>query len=154
MTLISEQMFKPFSSCLTSTTTDHDNPPSRCFYHCLAVMPYQKGGPGWICKRLGRLLASDISQLEDGKSPAKLLKRGKLIARLAKAAKDLNSSCCTAPDPDQLRLAKPDQASCAADPIAPYPRERLISEPLGVEAFRMALSRELSLIRNKKEKIP
>ncbi|MCX7317492.1 MAG: hypothetical protein NTZ22_11835, partial [Hyphomicrobiales bacterium] len=93
-------------------------------------------------------------QLESGKSIAKLLKRGKLIARWARAVKDITTPACR----EQTKPVLADAAQAVplqtAPRQAPPPWERTTSVPLGVEAFRTAVAKELSLIRDKKENIP
>jgi hypothetical protein len=108
------------------------------------------------------LLDKDMAQLESGKSITKLLKRGKLIARWARAVKDITTPACREQTKPVLADAAqavplqtaPRQATRQAPRQAPPPWERTTSVPLGVEAFRTAVAKELSLIRDKKENIP
>ena len=150
MTLISEQLFKPYSSCHPSFASSARVPPDGCACQSLAARSHQAEGPEGVRKRLGRLLDKDIAQLEDGESAAKLLKRGKLIARWARAVKDITPAACA----HETKAGTADVAQAPAVQPSAYPWERTASVPLGVEAFRTAVAKELSLIRNKKENIP
>lgn len=163
MTLISEQIFKPYSSCLPSYAANdragscnlHRTgygvppymPPDGCTCLDRDAVCLHSEGPERVRNRLGRLLDKDIARLEQGKNPAKLLKRGKLIARWAKAAKAMAATPCPATGSDRV-----ESADCGPDD--PNLCERPVPVPLGVEAFRSALAKELLLIRNKKENIP
>ena len=143
MTLTSEQMSKPVSLCLHSSTAPCV---IQSYYSCLCkargIQASQAEGPEGVRKRLVRLLDRDMARLEEGKSAAQLLKRGKLFARWAKAARDI--------DPEAYIAT----AGNMSGPVSSQPSDRVASVPLGVEAFRTALARELTLLRNKKENNP
>ncbi len=158
MTLNSEQFFKPYSPCHLATAKPSHVPPEGCACQSPATRPFLAEGPDGVRRRLGCLLDKDMAQLESGKSIAKLLKRGKLIARWARAVKDITTPACR----DQTKPVLADAAQ--AVPLQPAPRqatrqapppwERTTSVPMGVEAFRTAVAKELSLIRDKRENIP
>ena len=162
MTLISEQFFKPYSPCHLATAKPSRVTPGACACHSPATRPFLAEGPDGVRRRLGCLLDKDMAQLESGKSIAKLLKRGKLIARWARAVKDITTPACreqTKPVLADAAQAVPlqtvtRQAPRQATRQAPPPWERTTSVPMGVEAFRTAVAKELSLIRDKKENIP
>jgi hypothetical protein len=158
MTLISEQFFKPYSPCHLATAKPSHVPPEGCACQSPATRPFLAEGPDGVRRRLGCLLDKDMAQLESGKSITKLLKRGKLIARWARAVKDITTTACreqTKPVLADAAQAVPLQpATRQAPKQAPPPWERTTSVPLGVEAFRTAVAKELSLIRDKKENIP
>lgn len=168
MTLISETIFKRFSSRpLLSQANKADGPGSTLRDGIRSeVLSEIHSGPmplsrGCLCrvekllprpsvanslsdkmrKRLGRLITRDIEQLEKGKNPAKLSKRGKAMAHLAQAIKDMAIK-----DLAEIDHQRPFGGS-VGEPATPH-------VPLGVEAFRMALAKELTLIRHKKENIP
>ncbi len=162
MTLISEQFFKPYSPCHLATAKPSRVTPGACACQSPATRPFLAEGPDGVRRRLGCLLDKDMAQLESGKSIAKLLKRGKLIARWARAVKDITTPACreqTKPVLADAAQAVPlqtvtRQAPRQATRQAPPPWERTTSVPMGVEAFRTAVAKELSLIRDKKENIP
>jgi hypothetical protein len=142
MTLTSEQMSKPVSLCLLSSTPPCVIQPYTCLCKARGQEASQSEGPERVRKRLVRLLDGDMARLEEGKSAAQLLKRGKLFARWAKAARDIDPAGYTA------------STSALPEPVTPQSQDRVAAVPLGVEAFRTALARELTLIRNKKENSP